>query len=134
IIGVNNGPPGPLPRAPGAIKPVLTPIQTRNRRSKRALAARGLTEAVTWSFISRKNAEAFGGGDPSLTLANPIAADMSDMRPSLLPGLIAAAQRNADRGYPDIALFEVGQVYRGDKPQDQSTAAAGIRRGMARPE
>ena len=134
IIGVNNVPPEPLPRAPGAVKPVLTLIQTRTRRAKRALAARGLTEAVTWSFISRKSAEAFGGGDPSLTLANPIAADMSDMRPSLLPGLIAAAQRNADRGFPDSALFEVGQVYRGDKPEDQLTAAAGIRRGVARPE
>ena len=134
IIGVNNVPPEPLPRAPGAIRPVLTLIQVRTRRAKRALAARGLTEAVTWSFISRKAAEAFGGGQPSLTLANPIAADMSDMRPSLQPGLIAAAQRNADRGYPDIALFEVGQIYRGDKPADQVTAAAGIRRGLARPE
>jgi phenylalanyl-tRNA synthetase beta chain len=64
-------------------------------------------------------------------LANPIAADMSDMRPSLLPGLIAAARRNADRGYADLALFEVGQIYRGDRPEDQFTAAAGIRRGTA---
>lgn len=134
IIGVNKVPAEPLPRAPGAIKPVLTPIQVRTRRAKRALAARGLTEAVTWSFIAKKSAVAFGGGDPALTLSNPIAADMADMRPSLLPGLIAAAQRNADRGYPDLALFEVGQVYRGDKPEDQVTAAAGIRRGMARPE
>ena len=116
IIGVDNVPPAPLPRAPGAAKPVLTLIQTRTRRAKRALAARGLVEAVTWSFISRKDAEAFGGGDPALALANPIAADMSDMRPSLLPGLIAAAQRNADRGFADLALFEVGQVYRGDGP------------------
>jgi phenylalanyl-tRNA synthetase beta chain len=134
IIGVDNVPPEPLPRAPGAIRPILTPIQVRTRRAKRALAARGLVEAVTWSFVSAKAAEAFGGGEGSLKLANPIAADMSDMRPSLLPGLIAAAQRNADRGYPDLALFEVGQIYRGDMPEDQITAAAGIRRGLARPE
>jgi phenylalanyl-tRNA synthetase beta chain len=110
---------------------VLTLIQTRTRRARRALAARGLAEGVTWSFISKKQAELFGGGDPSLALANPIAADMSDMRPSLLPGLVAAAQRNADRGFADLALFEVGQIFRGEKPEDQFVAASGIRRGTA---
>ncbi|MCP4384325.1 MAG: phenylalanine--tRNA ligase subunit beta, partial [Hyphomicrobiales bacterium] len=71
------------------------------------------------------------GGQPELILANPIATDMSDMRPSLLPGLLAAAQRNADRGFDDLALFEVGQIYAGDQPRDQRTAAAGLRRGTA---
>ncbi len=131
IVGVDRIPSTPLIRLPGIPKPVLTQIQTRTRRAKRALAARGLVEAVTWSFISKKQAELFGGGDPSLSLANPIAAEMSDMRPSLLPGLVAAAQRNADRGVADLALFEVGQAYRGEKPEDQFTAAAGIRRGTA---
>jgi phenylalanyl-tRNA synthetase beta chain len=131
IIGVDRVPMEPLPRPPGAVRPMLTPIQTRTRRAKRTLAARGLVEAVTWSFIARPAAQAFGGGDPALTLANPIAADMSDMRPSLLPGLIAAAERNAARGFADLALFEVGQVYRGDRPEDQVTAATGIRRGTA---
>jgi phenylalanyl-tRNA synthetase beta chain len=74
----------------------------------------------------------FGGGAPELALANPIAADLSDMRPSLVPGLIAAAQRNADRGHADVALFEVGQIFRGDRPEDQFMAASGIRRGLAR--
>ena len=67
---------------------------------------------------------AFGGGKAELALANPIAADLSDMRPSLLPGLIAAAQRNADRGFPQTALFELGQIFLGDKPTDQRMAAA----------
>jgi phenylalanyl-tRNA synthetase beta chain len=75
----------------------------------------------------------FGGAQPELALANPIAADLSDMRPSLIPGLIAAAQRNADRGVPDVGLFEVGQVFRGDSPNDQLTAAAGVRRALAKP-
>ncbi len=131
IIGVDRVPMEPLPRAPGAVRPVLTLIQTRTRRAKRTVAARGMVEAVTWSFIARPAAEAFGGGNPALTLANPIAADMSDMRPSLLPGLIAAAGRNVARGFADLAIFEVGQVYRGDRPQDQVTAASGIRRGTA---
>jgi phenylalanyl-tRNA synthetase beta chain len=131
IIGVDRVPVTPLPRLPGVLKPVLTPIQLRTRHAKRALATRGLVEAVTWSFISHSAAEAFGGGKPELILSNPIAADMSDMRPSLLPGLAAAAQRNADRGYDDLALFEVGQVYRGDRPEDQMIAASGIRRGTA---
>ena len=131
IIGVDRVPAEPLRREPGASEPLLTLIQNRTRRAKRALATRGLVEAVTWSFIGHGAAEAFGGGGEALILANPIAADMSDMRPSLLPGLIAAAQRNADRGFADLALFEVGQVYAGDRPQDQSTAAAAIRRGTA---
>ena len=134
IVGVDKVPAVPMARRDGVSKPVLTPMQNRTRRAKRALAARGLVEAVTWSFISETAASAFGGGDGALKLANPIAADMSDMRPSLLPGLIAAAQRNADRGFADLALFEVGQIYRGDRADDQVIAAAGVRRGTARPD
>jgi phenylalanyl-tRNA synthetase beta chain len=68
-----------------------------------------------------------------LALANPIAAELSDMRPSLIPGLATAAQRNADRGFPDTALFEVGQIFKGDKPEDQFMAATGVRRALAKP-
>ena len=131
IVGVDKVPLASMERPPGVLAPLLTAIQTRTRRAKRALAARGLVEAVTWSFIAHEAATTFGGGDKALVLANPIAADMSDMRPSLFPGLIAAARRNADRGFADLALFEVGQVYRGDRPEDQVTAATGVRSGTA---
>ena len=133
IVGVDRVPATPFDRGDAPRKPVLTPIQVRARKAKRALAARNLVEAVTWSFISRKQAEYFGGGKPELALANPIAADLSDMRPSLIPCLVAAAQKNVDRGFPDVGLFEVGQVFRGDAPADQLTAAAGIRRALAKP-
>jgi phenylalanyl-tRNA synthetase beta chain len=133
IIGVDKVPSTPFPRGPLARKPVLTALQNRTRRAKRALAARGLVEAVTWSFIAKPQAELFGGGKAELALANPIAADLSDMRPSLIPGLATAAQKNADRGFPHTALFEVGQVFRGDAPQDQITAASGVRRALAKP-
>lgn len=113
---------------------ILTTLQIRSRFARRALAVRGMLEAVTWSFIPAKHAELFGGGQPALKLANPIAADMSDMRPSLLPGLIAAAQRNADRGMGDVALFEVSGTYEGDTPEKQRRVAAGIRRGTAKLE
>jgi len=131
IVGVDKVPMTPFERGEDPRKPVLTPIQLRTRRAKRALAARGMVEAVTWSFITKPAAELFGGGAPALALANPIASDLSDMRPSLLPGLLAAAQANADRGIGDVALFEVGQVFKGDRPEDQFTAASGVRRGMA---
>ena len=134
IAGVDRVLSVPLDRGGTVPKPVLTPLQKRTRIARRALAARGLVEAVTWSFISKAEAEMFGGGKPELALANPIAADLSDMRPTLLAGLIAAAQRNADRGYGDVALFEVGQVFSGDRPEDQKVAAAGVRRGLAKPE
>ena len=133
IVGVDKVPLTPFPRGENPRKPVLTPIQVRTREAKRALAARNLVEAVTWSFISKPQAELFGGGKPELALANPIAAELSDMRPSLIPGLVAAARRNTDRGFPDVGLFEVGQIFRGDRPEDQFTVAAGIRRALAKP-
>ena len=121
----------PLHRLTAINQTVLTPIQKRTRLAKRLLASRGLVEAVTWSFISAKQATAFGGGSPALKLANPIASDLSDMRPSLVPGLMAAAQRNADRGVTDLAVFEVGQVFLGTRPEDQKICATGLRRGLA---
>ena len=133
ILGVDRIPATPFDRGEAPRKPVLTPIQLRTRKAKRALAARGMVEAVAWSFIAKPQAELFGGGKPELALANPIASDLSDMRPSLIPGLLAAAQKNADRGMADVALFEVGQIFRGDRPEDQLTAAGGVRRGLAKP-
>ncbi len=133
IVGLDRIPSTPLERIePTVIRPLLTPIQKRTRLAKRALAARGLVEAVTWSFIAEAEARLFGGGQPSLKLANPIASDLSDMRPSLLPGLIKAAQRNADRGFGDVALFEVGQCFASDEPEGQTIRAAAVRRGSAR--
>ncbi|MFL5026005.1 MAG: phenylalanine--tRNA ligase subunit beta [Microvirga sp.] len=135
IAGVDRIEPKPLPRLEDTVaKPILTLIQKRTRLARRALAVRGLVEAVTWSFIARSEAELFGGGDGRLALANPIAAELSDMRPSLLPGLMKAAQRNADRGLSDVALFEVGQTFASDEPEGQSIRAAAVRRGTARAE
>src|ERR1700682_2926775 len=131
IVGVDKVPMTPFERGDAPRKPILTAIQLRTRRAKRALAARGMVEAVTWSFIARPAAELFGGGQSELALANPIASDLSDMRPSLLPGLVAAAQANADRGFADVALFEVGQIFKGHRPEDQLIAAAGVRHGFA---
>ena len=133
IAGVDRAPTAPLPRLDdGVAKPVLTLLQKRTRLAKRTLAALALREAVTWSFVSRTAAELFGGGARSLALANPIAVDLSDMRPSLVPGLVAAAERNARRALSDIALFEVGQVFLGPGENDQRVAAAAVRRGRAK--
>ena len=133
IAGVDRTPPAPLPRLDeGVPRPVLTLMQKRTRLAKRTLAAISLREAVTWSFVSKAAAETFGGGSAALALANPIAADLSDMRPSLIPGLVAAAERNARRGAGDVALFEVGQVFLGSGENDQRIAAAAVRRGRAK--
>jgi len=132
IHGVDRIAPQPLAAHDAVNGRILTTLQIRTRGAKRALAVRGMMEAVTWSFIPAKHAELFGGGQPALKLSNPIAADMSDMRPSLLPGLVAAAQRNADRGFADVALFEVSGTYEGDAPENQRRVAAGVRRGTAK--
>ncbi len=131
IHGINNIEPQPLASHDAVGGRILTTLQIRDRQAKRVLAARGMMEAVNWSFIPAQHAELFGGGGPGLKLANPIAADMSDMRPSLLPGLLVAAQRNADRGHGDVALFEVSGTYENDTPEGQRRVASGIRRGTA---
>lgn len=132
IAGLDRVPMTAFERDDDVRKPVLTTLQKRTRAAKHALASRGSVEGVTWSFISKEHAERFGGGSAALALANPIASDLSDMRPSLIPGLALAAQKNADRGYTDVALFEVGQIFLGDKPEDQLMAATSLRRGAAK--
>lgn len=109
----------PLPRAAGVAKPTATAEQSLERRARRAAAARGLNEAVTWSFISESEAAPFGGSE--WVLANPISEDLKVMRPSLLPGLLAAAKRNMARGADSVRLFEVGRRYLADA--ERSTLA-----------
>ncbi len=109
IEGIDTIPSTPLPRMPGVAKPTATPEQKLERRARRAAAARGLDEAVTWSFLSEAEAAPFGGG--AWTLANPISEDLKVMRPSLLPGLLAATGRNLKRGAQSVRLFEIGRRY-----------------------
>ncbi len=109
MVGLDNVPSTPLPRADGVAKPTATPTQKLERKARRTAAARGLNEAINWSFLPEKEAGAFGGGEWSL--ANPISEDMKVMRPSLLPGLLSAAQRNMDRGASSVRLFEIGRRY-----------------------
>jgi phenylalanyl-tRNA synthetase beta chain len=109
IVGLDNVVSVPLPRADGVAEPTATPVQSLERKVRRAAAARGLNEAINWSFLPQKAADAFGGG--TWSLANPISEDMKVMRPSLLPGLLSAAQRNMDRGASSVRLFEIGRRY-----------------------
>ena len=127
IHGYDRVPSTPLERRPGVAKPTATRSQLIERQARRTAAARGLDEAVTWSFISKVEADAFGGAD--WTLANPISEEMKVMRPSLLPGLLAAARRNLDRGAAAVRLFEIGRRYLGDaEHQTLSFILAGDRR------
>ncbi|MET0369889.1 MAG: phenylalanine--tRNA ligase subunit beta [Sphingobium sp.] len=109
IVGLDQVPSTPLPRAPGVARPTATPEQLVERRVRRTAAARGLAEAINWSFISEREAASVGGG--AWTLANPISEEMKVMRPSLLPGLLSATRRNMDRGAASVRLFEVGRRY-----------------------
>ena len=126
IEGYDELPSTPLPDLGAPSKGVLSPRQARVRAARRALAAMGYAEAVTWSFTKQSTAALFGGGDDRLVVENPIAADLDCMRPSALPNLIEAAARNADRGHPDAALFEIGPIYLDDSPTGQRTVIAGL--------
>ena len=133
IIGLDQVPATPMRRLHAVARPVLTPLQRRVVAVRRRLASLGLNEAVTWSFLAENQARLFGGGQPELKLDNPISSELSDMRPSLLPNLIAATGRNLARGFADIGLFEVGQAYGGDRPAQETVRAAAVRRGAAGP-
>ncbi|BBK35014.1 phenylalanine--tRNA ligase beta subunit [Allostella sp. ATCC 35155] len=131
VHGYDAIPVVPLPREHAVTRPALTPAQRRVGHARRALAGRGMVEAVTFSFMPGGDAALFGGVGEALRLVNPISADLDVMRPSVLPNLIAAAGRNADRGFPDGALFEIGAHYADDTPEGQVLVAAGIRSGTA---
>lgn len=131
IYGLDNVPAVPMERCHGVTRAVLTDGQRRARRARRTLAGRGLVEAVTWSFIPQEQAEHFGGGAEQLKLANPISVELSTMRPGLLAGLLVAAQRNRNRGFDDVALFELGQAYLDDTPKGQMQLASGVRVGRS---
>lgn len=97
---------------------------------RRLLAAQGYHEAMTWSFVSAHQAKLFGGGTPALQLVNPLNAELTDMRPSLLPLLLTCAQSNADRGYPNTALFEVGTQFAAQDIDGQAPMVSGVRTGL----
>ncbi|OHB30592.1 MAG: phenylalanine--tRNA ligase subunit beta [Phenylobacterium sp. RIFCSPHIGHO2_01_FULL_69_31] len=126
IEGFDSLPVEPLPEIARPVGGALTVRQRRMRDARRLMAARGFAEAVTWSFMRRDWAEMFGGGDEKLVLTNPIAADLSTMRPTALANLIDAAARNARKGFADAAIFEVGPNFRGDQPADQWTAVTAL--------
>ncbi len=116
VAGIDRVPSVPLPRPEGVARPTATPAQRLAARVRRTLAAHGLHEAVTWSFVSAAEAERFGGA--AFALANPLSAELAVMRPSLLPGLVAAARRNLDRSQASVRLFELGRRYlaEGERP------------------
>ena len=125
----------PLPRSqPGVPKPVLTPSQTRATAARRTAAALGYNECVTYSFIDEKAAALFGGGTDATRLENPISSEMSHMRPTLLPGLLQAAARNQARGFADVALFEVGDIFSGGEPGEQKPCVTAILIGRTGPK
>ncbi len=131
IEGYDKMPENPPPRAAGFRAPPAGVGESRMRLGRRAAASLGYLEAVTWSFCSRSQAQAFGGGAAELLIANPIASDLDCMRPSALPALLIAAQKNADRGFDDARLFEGGPIYRDASDAGQERVIAAVWR--ARP-
>ena len=117
----------PLPRVSNSVpKPVLSATQLREQTSRRAAAGLGYNECVSYSFIDEKSAKLFGGGDTATQLENPISSEMSHMRPDLLPGLLLAASRNQARGFFNMALFEIGPVFNGGNPENQTMNLSGV--------
>ncbi|HKU64201.1 MAG TPA: phenylalanine--tRNA ligase subunit beta [Rhizomicrobium sp.] len=129
IHGLADVPSVALTRTSAVAAPVLSKAQRRSRTARRALATRGFNETVSFSFIARDQAKLFGGGDGARQLSNPIASDLDALRPSVLPSLLAAASRNAARGFSNLQLFEIGAAFDSGVPEAQKTVAAAIRTG-----
>ncbi|HEY2070474.1 MAG TPA: phenylalanine--tRNA ligase subunit beta [Rhizomicrobium sp.] len=129
IHGLDKVPSAPMPRESAVAQVGLTPAQRRLRVAKRAMAARGYHETINFTFIPREHARLFGGGDDARQIENPIAADLNALRPSVLPSLLAAAQRNGARGFHDLMLCEVGAQFLSGQPEAQANVAAAIRTG-----
>ncbi|NJM81861.1 MAG: phenylalanine--tRNA ligase subunit beta [Tabrizicola sp.] len=116
---------------PGVPRPILTPLQVRERSARRTIAALGYNECLTYSFIDATSAALFGGGTEAVRVDNPISSEMSHLRPDLLPGLLQAAARNQARGFMDLALFEIGPAFQGGEPGDQHLQATGLLIGQS---
>lgn len=126
LEGFDTLPTTSLPTPEGGKRVVTTPIQDRVRTARRTMASRGFLESVTWSFMPLEHAKLFGGGDSALTVANPVASELNQMRPSVLANLAGAAQRGVNAGEREVRLFEAGPIYLGDGPKDQRTVVAGL--------
>ena len=117
----------PLPRVnTGVPRPILIPLQIKEKAARRTMAALGYNECVTYSFIDAEAAGLFGGGTDAVRIENPISSEMTHLRPDLLPGLLRAAARNQARGFADLALFEVGPAFTGGEPGEQALLATGL--------
>ena len=132
INGYDNIPIVPLERVSSLPQGAINLTQDRRSRTRRTLAHRGLTEAVTFSFLSTDHANLFGGSPKNIELVNPISTDLNIMRPSILPNLINAISRNSDKGYNNTSLFEIGPQFSGENPDDENIVAAGIRSQQAK--
>ncbi|WP_370235201.1 MULTISPECIES: phenylalanine--tRNA ligase subunit beta [Henriciella] len=131
LVGYDALPTTSLPVPIGGRKVVVTPSQARLRTARRVMASRGFLEAVTWSFMLKEHAALFGGGSDALTISNPVASELNQMRPSILANLAVAAQKGFDRGEREMRLFEAGPVYPGDGPKDQRNVVAAVVRPVA---
>lgn len=114
------------PRAAGFRAPPASVGESRTRLARRAAASLGYNEAITWSFCSRAQAQAFGGGGEEMLVANPIASELDCMRPTALPNLLVAAQQNANRGFDDARLFEAGPAYANPNDGGQQRTVVGV--------
>lgn len=130
IVGYDAIPAVSLPKSTGVSRASISPVQTRVATVRRGLAARGLHETYGWGFCSAAQAAAFGGQPETLELLNPISAELSVMRPNLLPHLLTALSTNRARGAANLALFEVGATFADITPTGQRTVAAGVRTGL----
>ena len=96
---------------------------------QRSVASKGYTEAVTWSFTDSKIDNLFSELKNEIKLSNPISSDLDVLRSSLYSNLMISAKKNIHRNFEDLMLFEIGPIFRGSKPGEQSTMIGAIKTG-----
>jgi phenylalanyl-tRNA synthetase beta chain len=111
--------------------PPSDPRIARDRRVRTALLGMGFSEAITFAFVEAAAAEPYLGGQPPLTIANPLSEKFAVMRPSLLPGLVDVLSHNRRHGRPDVRTFEIGTRF---APTGETRGAAFAWMGLGTPD
>jgi phenylalanyl-tRNA synthetase beta chain len=110
-------------------KSTLTQSQKLFHFLQRAIASKGYLEAITWSFTDSNYNDHFKDKNKEIKIVNPISSELGVLRNSIFSNLIMYMNKNLDRGFKDLSIFEIGPVFTGSNPGEQNTVVCGLSAG-----
>jgi len=110
-------------------KSTLTQSQKLFHFLQRAIASKGYLEAITWSFTDSNYNDHFKDKNKEIKIVNPISSELGVLRNSIFSNLIMYMSKNLDRGFKDLSIFEIGPIFNGSNPGEQSSVVCGLSAG-----